>query len=142
MSNPVVMLAFFKCYYCNILFALKYGAYDNVNNNNKKITSWQRWLSVLSDLTCNSTNVLPPYRFSDHDVGDSDQDNELNNKSYNIDTDTDLLTASDSEDSKYNLDLESYNSNGEETDSDIDKEYFIFPISLEKADDVCIRLDS
>ena len=40
------------------------------------------------------------------------------------------------------MDLESYNLNGEETDSDIDKEYFIFPISLEKADDVCIRLDS
>ena len=99
-------------------------------------------LSVLSDLTCNSANVLPLYRFSDHDIGESDQDNELNNESYVTDTETDLLTASDSEDSKFNLDLEPDNSNGEETDSDIDKEYFIFPLSLEKADDVCIRLNS
>ena len=141
MSDPVEILAFFKCYYCNIFFFLKYGAYDDVKNNKKEITSWQSWLSVLSDLTCNSANVLPLYGFSDHDVGDSDQDNELNNESYDIDTETDLLTASDSEDSKFNLDLDSDNSNGEETDSDIDKEYFIFPISLEKADNVCIRLD-
>lgn len=111
-------------------------------NNKKEITFWQSWSSVFSDLTCNSTNVLLLYRFSDHDVDDSDQDNELNNERCDIDTDTDLLTASDSEDSKFNLDLESNNSNGEETDSDIDKEYFIFPISLEKADDVCIRLNS
>ena len=62
--------------------------------------------------------------------------------SYDIETDTDLLTASDSEDYNCNMDLQSNNSNGEETDSDIDKEYFIFPISLEKADDVCIRLNS
>ena len=61
---------------------------------------------------------------------------------YDINTDTDLLTASDSEDYKCNMDLQSNNSNGKETDSDIDKEYFIFPISLEKADDVCIRLNS
>lgn len=86
--------------------------------------------------------MLPLYRVSDHVVGDSDQDNELNNESCDIDTDTDLLTASDSEDSKFNLDLESNYSNGEETDSDIDEEYIIFPISLEKADDVCIRLNS
>lgn len=86
--------------------------------------------------------MLPLYRFSDHDIGDSDQDNELYNESYNIDTDTDLMTASDSEDYKCNIDLQSDNSNGEETGSDIDKEYFIFPISLEKADDVCIRLNS
>lgn len=86
--------------------------------------------------------MLPLYRVSDHVVGDSDQDNELNNESCDIDTDTDLLTASDSEDSKFNLDLESNYSNGEETNSDIDEEYIIFPISLEKADDVCIRLNS
>ena len=75
-------------------------------------------------------------------MGDSDQDNELHNESYVIDTDTNLLTASESEDYKCNMDLQSTNSNGKETDSDIDKEYFIFPISLERADDVCIRLNS
>ena len=57
--------------------------------------------------------MLPLYRFSDHDVGESDQDNELNNESYVTDTETDLLTASDSENSKFNLDLEPDNSNGE-----------------------------
>ena len=75
-------------------------------------------------------------------MGDSDQDNELHNESYVIDTDTNLLTASESEDNKCNMDLQSNNSNGKQTDSDIDKEYFIFPISLERADDVCIRLNS
>lgn len=86
--------------------------------------------------------MLPLYRFSDHDVGDSDQDNKLNNESYDTDAEIDLLTASDSKDSKFSLDLEPDNSNGEETDSDIDKEYFILPLSLEKADNVCIRLNS
>ena len=33
-------------------------------------------------------------------------------------------------------------SNGEHIDHDTDKEYFIFPILLEKADDVCIRLNN
>jgi hypothetical protein len=77
-------------------------------------------------------------------IGDCEQDTELKNWSSDIDTDTDLLTASDSEDSEFNVNLDSSmcnDSNGE-TVNEIDKEYFIFPITLEKADDVCIRLNS
>ena len=80
----------------------------------------------------------------DYSIGDCEQDTELNNWSSDNDTDTDLLTASDSEDSEFNvnLDLNMSNDSNEEMVDEIDKEYFIFPISLEKADDVCIRLNS
>ena len=98
---------------------------------------------LVTLVMCKGTNLLSLYRSPDHDNDDSEQDNELVNESHDMETDTDLLTASDSEDSKFNIsDVQSNNSNGEETDSDIDKEYFIFPISLAKADDVCIRLNS
>ena len=83
----------------------------------------------------------------DRTIGDHEQDTELNNWSYGTDTDTgtDLLTASDSEESEFSVDLQlnrSNKSNEEDINSDVDKEYFIFSISLEKADDVCIRLNN
>lgn len=48
----------------------------------------------------------------------------------------------DFEDFKFNLDFEFNYLNGEEIDSDIDEEYIIFFILLEKVDDVCIWLNS
>ena len=88
----------------------------------------------------------------DRIIGDHEQDTELNIWNYDTDTrtdtdtdrGTDLLTASDSEESAFNMDLQLNMSNksiGKDINSDVDEEYFIFPLSLEKADDVCIRLN-
>ena len=86
----------------------------------------------------------------DHIIGDHEQDTELNIWNYDTDTrtdtdrGTDLLTASDSQESEFNMDLQLNMSNksiGKDINSDVDEEYFIFLLSLEKADDVCIRLN-
>ena len=123
------------------LVCLKYEGFYDVKKTILKITNILTELVTL--VMCKGTNLLSLYRSPYHDNDDSEQDNELVNESHDMETDTDLLTASDSEDSKFNIsDVQSNNSNGEETDSDIDKEYFIFPISLAKADDVYIRLNS
>ena len=59
-------------------------------------------------------------RLCDLNIDDHEQDTELNNMSYDIDTDADLLTASDCEESEFNANLQSNmpnRSNGEDIDS-------------------------
>ncbi|CAB3982119.1 Hypothetical predicted protein [Paramuricea clavata] len=94
-----------------------------------------------ADMDGDASGSMTDMELCDHNIdniSDCEQDTELKNWSSDIDTDTDLLTASDSEDSEFNVNLDSSmcnDSNGE-TGNEIDKEYFIFPITLEKADDV------
>ena len=64
---------------------------------------------------------------------DSDQDNEA---VIDLESNSDCLSASDSIDSNYSDTTDQFS-----TDSDIDPEYLTFPVSFEKADDICVRLN-